>query len=115
VADRTATELELLGWVSAGLARYDFWAPISLVDVRLEGESAPRLAVIVRSGDRPGEIFGLTTVLSEWDFPGGGLRQPTTQGWAAWIVDAIAEVVDSDNGLPVSSPDADGVTWITLD
>jgi hypothetical protein len=112
----TSDELEVARILSEMLPNPYFFTPITLDDIRLEGGyPSTRLVVLLRERDRPDTLYGLVTVLSDWDFPGAGLGEVTPRVWAGWVNDLVMETVDADPGLPRSAPGPDGVVWIDMD
>jgi hypothetical protein len=65
--------------------------------------------------ERPGLLYGLFTILSDWDFEGAGLPRQTPMEWAGWLHDRVMEEVDAAPGLPTEPVGADGIIWVDLD
>lgn len=87
------------------LVRPQFWNPVDVEEVRLEGGyPATDLVVLLRLRERPRVLYGLRTTLSAWDFPRTGLPEPTPSGWAGWVFNDIMEAVDAGPGLRVRPP-----------
>ncbi len=116
VAEPTLDEVEVARILREALPSPHFFTPITVDEIRLEGGyPTTRLVVLLRERAHPDIVYGLMTVLSEWDFPRAGLGAVTPLQWAAWVHDLIMETVDADPGLPRPEPDHEGVLWVDMD
>ena len=114
--EQTPDEVEVARILREMLPTPYFFTPITVDEVRLEdGHPRTRLVVLLRQADRPATLYGLVTVLSEWDFPGAGLGEVTPRAWAGWLHDLIMETVDADPELPLPEPGHEGVVWVDMD
>ena len=116
VTEPTAEEIEVVAILRGMLPSPHFFFPITVEDIRLEGgHPTTRLVVMLRMTERPERLYGLFTVLSDWDFERAGLGATTPSGWAGWLHDAVMEAVDAAPGLPLGPVGDDGVVWVDLD
>ena len=94
--------------------RQVFFTPVTVEGVWLEGQDDDfTLVVALTQKDRPQVHYNLRTQLADWDLAEAGLPDTSVDGWAVWLLEAIAEAVDAAPGLPL--PRGPGPVVVDLD